>query len=129
MKKLIIPAAICAAIVGSVSVSAEFKYAQATADQNSVGDARSSEHLLGQIPRTTDPANQEAQFDKSKLLRCWQRGKLIVAENGWQLINQSSDTIMSKGKGRMTVYNFGDTFCMYLGEKQFAIQNRTTGEE
>lgn len=58
---------------------------------------------------------KDHQFDKRKLLRCWQYGQLIVAENGYQSPGPSGQTILTKGASRMTGFDFGDTFCLYLG--------------
>ncbi len=58
---------------------------------------------------------KDHQFDKRKLLRCWQYGQLIVAENGYQSPGPSGQVMLTKGAERMTGFDFGDTFCLYLG--------------
>ncbi len=58
---------------------------------------------------------QDIKFDQHKLLRCWQDGKLIMAENGWNANSQQGKIIMSKGNQKMSVFEFGNTFCVYLG--------------
>lgn len=64
----------------------------------------------------SDDINKSADFDKSELIRCWQEGELIVAENGWLNPNNSGAVILERGNQKMSVWEFGETFCMYLGE-------------
>lgn len=64
---------------------------------------------------TLSSANlKELQLDKTKLLRCWQYGQLIVAENGWQNPSAEGKTILTKGGERMIGYDYGETFCLYM---------------
>jgi len=58
---------------------------------------------------------KEHQLDKRKLLRCWQYGRLIVAENGFQAPGASGQVMLTRGAERMTGFDFGETFCLYLG--------------
>ena len=47
-------------------------------------------------------------------LRCWQNGKLIVLENGWHLNNTPNDFVMRNHSQKLYIYDYGDTFCLYL---------------
>lgn len=60
--------------------------------------------------------NQEAQFDKENLLRCWQKGELIVNESGLELAegNELSGLEFSKKGRKIRAYQYGETFCMYF---------------
>ena len=65
---------------------------------------------------TRNPTLKEAKFDKHNLLRCWQDGELIMAENGWKYSTDKGTTIMSKGNSSMVAFDYGETFCIYLGD-------------
>ena len=54
-------------------------------------------------------------LDKQKLLRCWQYGQLIVAENGFSSPGAEGETILTKTGERLTGFDFGETFCLYQG--------------
>jgi len=58
---------------------------------------------------------KDFNFNKSQLLRCWQYGELIVAENGYANPSSLGQAIVSKGSQKLTGFNFGDTFCLYMG--------------
>jgi len=59
---------------------------------------------------------KEHKLDKNKLFRCWQYGQLIVAENGFRAPGSAGQTLLSKGGSRLTGFDFGETFCLYMGD-------------
>jgi len=58
----------------------------------------------------------EHKLDKNKLFRCWQYGQLIVAENGFNTPGPDGKVLLSKGGTRLTGFDFGETFCIYMGD-------------
>ena len=102
----------------SASVFAEVQYLNKKAADETVAARKNAQRQLHQesVVGVTNQVNQQAQFDKSRLLRCWQEGELIVAENDWDLIDEKVSAFMVQNGKEMSVYNFGTTFCMYLGE-------------
>ena len=55
-------------------------------------------------------------FDKSNQLRCWQHGDLIVLENNFKPVDGGSKgKLMSNGSKTLHAYDYGETFCVYLG--------------
>jgi len=115
IKTIVIPALF---VIMSGSVYAEFQYsASQTADATAAARNNAKRQLHQEaVVGVTSEVNQAAQFDKSKLLRCWQEGELIVAENGWDLIDSKASALMIQNGKQMSVYAFGETFCMYLGD-------------
>lgn len=61
-------------------------------------------------------AHQEGMLDNESLLRCWQRGELIVNETDLKLTtgNKTSDLKFSKKDKKIRIYQYGETFCMYF---------------
>jgi len=115
IKTIVIPALF---VIMSGSVFAEFQYPSSdSADVTEAARANAKRQLHQEsVVGVTNGVNQSAQFDKSRLLRCWQEGELIVAENGWDLIDSKGAALMTQGGKQMSVYAFGETFCMYLGD-------------
>ncbi|MBX2868101.1 MAG: hypothetical protein KTR18_05475 [Acidiferrobacterales bacterium] len=54
-------------------------------------------------------------FDKSNQLRCWQHGDLIVLENDFRPVDGGKGKLLSKGSKTLHAYDYGETFCVYLG--------------
>ena len=105
-------------VIISGHVFAEVQYPGANAAEKTAAARKSAKQQLHQeaVVGVTNKVNQQAQFDKSRLLRCWQEGELIVAENEWDLIDQKASAFMVQDGKEMSIYNFGTTFCMYLGD-------------
>ena len=76
---------------------------------------RSSSQKVQESLITQPSIVQERRLDKNKPFRCWQDGELIIAESNWNQIPELGAFVMTKGRQRMKVYEFGDTFCLYLG--------------
>lgn len=114
-KIIVIPALF---VIMTGSVYAEFQYSRAhVADVTAEARVNAKRQLHQEsVVGVTSDVNQSAQFDKSRLLRCWQEGELIVAENGWNLIDSDTPALMTQSGKKMSVYAFGETFCMYLGD-------------
>lgn len=102
----------------SGSVLADVNYQTTKVAQQTAEARENAKRQLHQeaVVGVTNEVNQQAQFDKSRLLRCWQEGELIVAENKWDLIDQKTSAFMVQDGKEMSVFNFGTTFCMYLGD-------------
>lgn len=105
-------------IVVSGPVVAEFNYSNSSVADATATARENAKRQLHQesVVGVTSAVNQSAQFDKSKLLRCWQEGELIVAENHWELKDPSAGVLMTQNGKKMSVFQFGETFCMYLGD-------------
>ncbi len=58
---------------------------------------------------------KEFSVNKKQLFRCWQYGELIVAENGFTGPGAAGQALLSKGGQKMTGFDFGETFCLYMG--------------
>ncbi len=54
-------------------------------------------------------------FNKSNQLRCWQHGDLIVLENDFRPVDGSKGKLLSKGSKSLHAFDYGETFCIYLG--------------
>ncbi len=62
--------------------------------------------------------NRVAEFNRQKQLRCWQKGQLIVTESGWDPSDKDNSAMsFRKGPQTMSLFEFGETFCIYTGEK------------
>jgi len=66
-------------------------------------------------PLNAKQSQNVSAFDKTNQLRCWQHGDLIVLENDWKPVDSGKGSLMSKGSKRLHAYDYGDTFCIYLG--------------
>jgi len=58
---------------------------------------------------------KEFAVNKKQLFRCWQYGELIVAENGFTNPGPAGQKVLSKGGEVITGFDFGETFCLYMG--------------
>jgi hypothetical protein len=54
-------------------------------------------------------------FSKENQLRCWQHGILIAMENGYKPVDPSRGRLLQKGSTDLHAYDYGETFCIYLG--------------
>ena len=54
-------------------------------------------------------------FGKENQLRCWQNGDLIVLESGWKPVDPSKGSLLSSGAKKLHAFDYGETFCIYLG--------------
>jgi len=54
-------------------------------------------------------------FNKSNQLRCWQHGDLIVLESDFKPIDGSKGKLLSNGSKSLHAFDYGETFCIYLG--------------
>ncbi|MGI9316105.1 MAG: hypothetical protein ACR2QW_02135 [bacterium] len=66
-------------------------------------------------PMNKSNTGQVTAFSKENQLRCWQAGDLIVLENGWKPVDSGKGSLMSNGSKRLHAYDYGETFCIYLG--------------
>lgn len=66
-------------------------------------------------PLSAPQTNGSTAFSKANQLRCWQHGDLIVLENDFRPIDGSKGKLMSKGSKALHAYDYGETFCVYLG--------------
>lgn len=64
---------------------------------------------------STRNKTKEFSGNKNQLLRCWQYGELIVAENGLSAPGPTGQKILSKGGKQLTGFDFGETFCLHMG--------------
>lgn len=67
-------------------------------------------------PAVTQKSIKDYSLDKNQLFRCWQYGQLIVAENGFRGPGPAGQTLLSKNGKRLTGFDFGETFCLYMGD-------------
>ena len=100
----------------SQATLAEVKYSELVIEADSV-DGKQSEKIFNRSVQSNSNANKIAEFDRDKLLRCWQHGQLIATERDWDRVNsQLGEVLFNKGSQKMSLYEFGETFCIYTGE-------------
>lgn len=56
-------------------------------------------------------------FSNSSQFKCWQSGKLIVQEVNFQPA-AAKEKILTRNNKSLVGYDFGETFCMYIGESK-----------
>jgi len=67
------------------------------------------------------PKSESTFMNKQKVetqvntMRCWQNGELILAEHKWMNTVAANPILINKKQQKMYVYDYGETFCMYLG--------------
>ena len=66
-------------------------------------------------PLNTQQKSSYAGFSKDNQLRCWQNGELIVLENDWKAVDPSKGRLLSNGSKKLHAFDYGETFCIYLG--------------
>ena len=71
----------------------------------------------GKTYSSGEATNKIADFDRKKVLRCWQEGQLISSDRGWKpQSRQAISAEFQSGSQEMLLYEFGETFCIYTGE-------------
>ncbi len=66
-------------------------------------------------PMNERKTGKATAFSKENQLRCWQHGDLIVLENDWKPVDSGKGSLMRNGSKRLHAYDYGETFCIYLG--------------
>ena len=66
-------------------------------------------------PMNLSKSGQITAFSKENQLRCWQHGDLIVLENDWKPVDAGKGKLMKSGSKKLHAYDYGETFCIYLG--------------
>ncbi len=68
-------------------------------------------------PMSASKSGQVTDFPYSSdnQLRCWQKGDLIVLENDWKPVDSGKGSLLRNGSKRLHAYDYGETFCIYLG--------------
>ncbi len=66
-------------------------------------------------PLNSQQQNGSAGFSKENQLRCWQNGDLIVLENDWKAVDPGKGRLLSNGAKKLHAFDYGETFCIYLG--------------
>ncbi len=56
-------------------------------------------------------------MNEANQMRCWQWGRLIIQVNDLQPASAQKGEFMVKGSDKLRAYDFGETFCLYLGGK------------
>lgn len=48
--------------------------------------------------------------------RCWQQGQLIIDEVNFIPLDPSSLLLLKQGNTKLRAYDYGETFCLFIGE-------------
>ena len=66
-------------------------------------------------PMNSSKSGQTTAFSKENQLRCWQHGFLIVDEKDWKPVDVDKGRLLKNGSKKLHAYDYGETFCIYLG--------------
>jgi len=60
--------------------------------------------------------NKQKVVLPNNTLRCWQDGKLIVAEHQWRVAFDSHPLLINQQSKKIYTFDYGETFCIFLGD-------------
>ncbi len=95
--------------VGLALLAASPGHAEISHHQSQRSEDQPANLFVNQLNNTT--------FESVNQFRCWQDGRLIVDEHNLQPLAASKVKLMQQESTTLSVYDFGETFCLYTGEK------------
>ncbi len=89
--------------------------AEVTTNKEAKPDDWNKKLILQPLNANAKQAGNSTAYSKTQQLRCWQHGDLIVLENNFRPVDGGKGKLMTKGSENLYAYDYGETFCVYLG--------------